>query len=127
MKSKMTPTVANALAQEISKSINTYLNKNDIIVQKNFIKSADGKLFTKSKETLVKAQKTHDELITVLNEKYPDLLFNKYNTIPIVKKKNIYSIESIKNRILIEGFVSNNGETAEEFINRITKQILKEL
>lgn len=127
MKSKMTPTVANALAQEISKSINTYLKTNEISVQKNFIKSVDGKLYKKSQETLFKAQKTHDELIQVLNEKYPNLLFNKYNTIPIVKKTNVYSIESIKNRILIEGFVSNDGETGEEFINRITKQIIKEL
>lgn len=127
MKSKMTPTVANALAQEISKSINTYTHANQTSIQKNFLKSADGKLFKKSQETLVKAQKTHDELMTVLNEKYPDLMFNKYNTIPVVKKKNIYSIESIKNRILIEGFVSNDGETGEKFINRITNEIIKTL
>jgi hypothetical protein len=127
MKSKMTPTVANALAQEISKSINTYTHANQTSIQKNFLKSADGKLFKKSQEFLVKAQKTHDELMTVLNEKYPDLMFNKYNTIPVVKKKNVYSIESIKNRILIEGFVSNDGETGEEFINRITKEIIKTL
>lgn len=130
MATKITPTIAKALATEVLSIIK--LNAVDIRAKKDEVYKKD-KVY-KELEKLAKQQaKLKGEIsnkINILRDKYLKTFVDfHYSTcnISISHTGIIPTYESVYNKIIIEGFTSSDGETADQFVKRIASEIAKTL
>jgi hypothetical protein len=130
MATKITPTIAKALATEVLANIK--LNAVDIRAKKDVVYKKD-KVYKELEKLAQQQAKLKSEIsnkINILRDKYPKTFVDfHYSTssVNISHTGVIPTYESVYNKIIIEGFTSNDGETADQFVKRIASEITKTL
>jgi hypothetical protein len=130
MATKITPAIAKALATEVL--INIKLQAVDIKAKKDAVYKKDKvfKELEKLGQQQVKLKGEISNKINILRDKYPKTFVDfHYSTcsVNISHTGVIPTYESVYNKIIIEGFTSNDGETADQFVKRIASEITKTL
>jgi hypothetical protein len=130
MATKITPTVAKALATEVLTNIK--LQSTEIRAKKDAAYKKD-KVYKELEKLAQQQAKLKGEIsnkINILRDKYPKTFVDfNYSTssVNISHIGVIPTYESVYNKIIIEGFTSNDGETADQFVKRIASEITKTL
>ena len=128
---KLTPTIAKALAEKVrAELVVRHKGSTETITKK--VESS--KLY---KELLLTIKKIDDldekkqvlrkEIEENLSTKMYDVGVSSYHSTPhiSVNYRSAFSVDSIKDMILIEDYMSDDTKTAEEFVNYIADKINK--
>lgn len=132
MANKLTPTIAKILAEEVYNEIKTFISAQDTTKLKTINNSPYVKKLNK---LLVERKTLNDNIndqIDFIKSKFPNIVKSIYvgytSQEPQISLQYPYTTkESIYNKIMLEGFVAQNGETAEQFVKRIVTEIKKTL
>jgi hypothetical protein len=130
MATKITPTVAKALATEVLTNIK--LQSTEIRAKKDAAYKKD-KVYKELEKLAQQQAKLKGEIsnkINILRDKYPKTFVDFHYSTSLLNISHtgvIPTYESVYNKIIIEGFTSNDGETADQFVKRIASEITKTL
>lgn len=130
MATKITPAIAKALATEVLNNLKLQSAgiraKKDAAYKKNKVY----KEFEKLAQQQAKLKGEIMNKINILRDTYPKTFVDFHYSscsINISHTNVIPTYETIYNKIIIEGFTSNDGETADQFVKRIASEIFKTL
>lgn len=127
---KLTPTIAKALAEKVrAELVARHKGSSESLVRK--VESS--KLYKELLSTISKIEKLEEhkqalrkEVEQQFSNKISDVGVSAYRSTPYVSVNYhaSFSVESIKDMILIEDYMSDDTKTAEEFITYIADKIL---
>lgn len=130
MSKKLTPVIAKALAEKVrAELVARHKGSSETLVTK--VESS--KLFKELLSTISKIgeleekkQEIRKEIENKYSTKISDVSVSSYNSRPqvYVNYHATFSVDSIKDLILIEDYMSDDTKTAEEFITFIADKIL---
>jgi hypothetical protein len=128
---KMTPIIAKALAEKVKQELQKR-NKNLSETLKTKVESSkEFKAYLKLHNEVVALSDKKEELRKAITEKYSSNLCDvsipgySQNTEVYVRDTIYLSVESIKDMILIEDYMSDSSLTSEEFVNLIVEKLTK--
>jgi hypothetical protein len=128
---KLTPTIAKALAEKVKQELQKR-NKNLSETLKTKVESSkEFKAYVKLQNELEVLDKKKEELRKSIIEKYSSNLCDvsiptySHKTEVYVRDTIYLSVESIKDMILIEDYMSEAAMTSEEFVNLIVEKLTK--
>jgi hypothetical protein len=128
---KLTPTIAKALAEKVKQELQKR-NKNLSETLKTKVESSkEFKVYLKLQNELEILDKKKEELRKSIIEKYSSNLCDvsiptySHKTEVYVRDTIYLSVESIKDMILIEDYMSEAAMTSEEFVNLIVEKLTK--
>ena len=131
MSKKLTPTIAKALAEKVKQELQIR-NKNLSETLKTKVEtSKEFKAYVKLQNELEVLDKKKEELRKSIIEKYSSNLCDvsiptySHKTEVYVRDTIYLSVESIKDMILIEDYMSEAAMTSEEFVNLIVEKLTK--
>lgn len=132
MSKKLTPTIAKALAEKVRANLKAKLVGADTQVRQAAESSKEWKRLVKLYEERKKIVDEMNSLSTEIEKKYStdvaSVSVSVYSThspeLRVRENSLIVSLESIRDTILIEDYMSGGTETPEEMIERITNKIL---
>lgn len=133
MSRKMTPTIARALAEKVRVKLSEQVTGTDAKIKKIIESSTEWKAYLKlaieKKAISEKLQNAENAIKSKHTSNIARIDIYSYNNsgpeIRVYENQKVVSVDSIKDTILIEDYLSGGTETAEEMIERITKQLLK--
>lgn len=128
---KMTPIIAKALAEKVrAELLSRHKGSSENLVKK----VEDSKLYkellstiSKIEELEVKKQSIRKEIEDKYSTSVSDVSVSAYHSRPQVSVNyhSIFYVESIKDMILIEDYMSDDSKTPEEFVKFIADKIIK--
>lgn len=128
---KMTPIIAKALAEKVKQELQKR-NKNLSETLKTKVESSkEFKAYLKLHNEVAALSDKKEELRKAITEKYSSNLCDvsipgySQNTEVYVRDTIYLSVESIKDMILIEDYMSDSSLTSEEFVNLIVEKLTK--
>jgi len=127
---KLTPIIAKALAEKVrAELVARHKGSSEILVTKVQSSKLYKELLltiAKVEELEVKRQLIRKELEDNFSTKISDVSVSAYHSEPYVSVNYhaSFSVDSIKDMILIENYMSDDTKTAEEFITYIADKIL---
>jgi hypothetical protein len=130
MATKITPTIAKALATEVLNKLKVESVSIKAKKEETVKKSADFKQLEKLVKQYKKIQSDVESKLKSIKDKNPNIYIGfstSYGTLTVNAINTVPSYESICNKIIVEGFISNGGETADQFVKRIASEITKTL
>ena len=127
---KLTPTIAKALAEKVrAELVARHKGSSESLVRKVESSKLYKELLStiaKIEELETKKQVTRKQIEEQYSTKISDVSVSSYHSTPHVSVNyhSTFSVESIKDMILIEDYMSDDTKTAEEFITYIADKIL---
>jgi hypothetical protein len=127
---KLTPTIAKALAEKVrAELVARHKGSSEILITKVESSKLYKELLltiAKIEELEVKKQVLRKEIEDKFSTKISDVGVSSYHSTPhiSVNYHSAFSVDSIKDMILIEDYMSDDTKTAEEFITYIADKIL---
>ena len=127
---KLTPIIAKALAEKVrAELVARHIGSSEILITKVQSSKLYKELLltiAKIEELEVKRQLIRKEVEDKFSTKISDVSVSAYHSEPYVSVNYhaSFSVESIKDMILIEDYMSDDTKTAEEFITYIADKIL---
>ena len=128
---KLTPIIAKALAEKVrAELVARHKGSSEILVKK--VESS--KLYKELLSTIAKINELEEKRQLIRKEievsfttKISDVSVSAYNTRPNVSVNYhpLFSVDSIKDMILIEDYMSDDSKTPEEFVTYIADKIIK--
>ena len=128
---KMTPAIAKALAEKVrAELVARHKGSSEILITK--VESS--KLYKELLSTIAKISEFEEKKQAVrkeIEEKYStkisDVSVSAYHSRPNVSVNYhaLFSVDSIKDMILIEDYMSDDSKTPEEFVTYIADKIIK--
>lgn len=136
-KKVLTPTIAKALAQMVRDNLIKESTSITNELKKRINKDPLFKRYVKNQEKIQELKETKAVLEKEFKEKYSNdkiaVSINTYSTRPedfvSIREvdKSKLSIDAIKERILLEDYLNQSGETLEEIVERLTTTLKKEI
>ncbi len=132
MQKRLTSAIATALAERVRIKLRDLVKGIDQIIKEEIESSKEYKKYN----SLLEKKKVLDKELKVLSEsiskKYDSKIIrvslshtsDHHCSLNVRENMSNTSFEAIKNSILIEDYMSGGTETAEELVERITKQFL---
>jgi hypothetical protein len=127
---KLTPIIAKALAEKVrAELVARHKGSSEILITKVESSKLYKELLltiAKIEELEVKKQVLRKEIENNFSTKISDVGVSAYHSKPHVSVNyhSTFSVDSIKDMILIEDYMSDDTKTAEEFITYIADKIL---
>ena len=127
---KMTPVIAKALAEKVrAELVARHKGSSEAIVKKVESSKLYKELLltiTKMEELESKKQALRKEIEDNFSTKISDVGVSNYHSKPHVSVNyhSSFSVDSIKDLILIEDYFSTGSDTTEELVERITDKLL---
>jgi len=128
---KLTPIIAKALAEKVrAELVARHKGSSEILIKK--VESS--KLYKELLSTIAKINELEEKRQLIRKEievsfttKISDVSVSAYNTRPNVSVNYhaLFSVDSIKDMILIEDYMSDDSKTPEEFVTYIADKIIK--
>jgi hypothetical protein len=128
---KLTPIIAKALAEKVrAELVARHKGSSEILIKK--VESS--KLYKELLSTIAKISELEEKRQLIRKEiedsfttKISDVSVSAYSTRPNVSVNYhaLFSVDSIKDMILIEDYMSDDTKTPEEFVNYIADKIIK--
>lgn len=128
---KLTPIIAKALAEKVrAELVARHKGSSEILITK--VESS--KLYKELLSTIAKISELEEKKQTIRKEiennystKISDVSVSAYHSRPSVSVNYhaLFSVDSIKDMILIEDYMSDDTKTPEEFVNYIADKIIK--
>lgn len=128
---KLTPIIAKALAEKVrAELVARHKGSSEILVKK--VESS--KLYKELLSTIAKIDELEEKKLATrkeIEEKYStkisDVGISAYHSKPhiSVNYHALFSVDSIKDMILIEDYMSDDSKTPEEFVTYIADKIIK--
>ena len=126
---KLTPIIAKALAEKVrAELIARHKGTSETLVKK----VGDSKLYKELLTTIAKMEELEEKKQVIRKQiedqysnKISDVSVSNYHTPPqiTVNYHSTYYVDSIKDMILIEDYMSDDTKTPEEFVNYIADKI----
>ena len=128
---KLTPIIAKALAEKVrAELVARHKGSSEILVKK--VESS--KLYKELLSTIAKIEELEERRQSIRKEieekfstKISDVGISAYHSTPHVSVNYhaLFSVDSIKDMILIEDYMSDDSKTPEEFVTYIADKIIK--
>lgn len=132
MSKKMTTTIAKALAEKVRAKLAEQVSGTDTKIRKTVVASKEWKqylkIYAEKKAIIEKANALEKEIKDKYTTNVAKVDVYTYSNsgpeLRVYENQKVVSIDSIKDTILIEDYLSGGTETAEQMIERITQQLL---
>ena len=128
---KLTPTIAKALAEKVKQELQKRNKNLSETIKQKAEASKEFKSYVKLckeiEELEVKKETLRETIVQKFSSQLCDVNIPSYSKQPhiYVRETSFLSLDSIKDLILIEDFMSDSNVTSDEFINLIIEKLTK--